>query len=145
MCQEHVNPGWYPGPERNGRMVCVKEAPERPGRELDGRKRARGVSAHGHLHNVILEVRQCRVRTWLAFGECTIVVPCDNHLDGVGLYAQPCEGIAEFWEVAGVEENVACWERWLCAVHVVGVGDADDADVGERLLSGWGTEGCVHV
>ena len=35
-----------------------------------------------------------------------------------------------------MEENVACGERRLCAVRVVGVGDTDDADVGWRLLDG---------
>ena len=166
--QEHVNPGWYPGPERNGRMVCVQESSGKTGvgwaeaRVLKGPCAVmrgvgtpvdtQGVFAHGHLHHVILEVRQRRVRlayvrTCLGFRERAVVVPCDKHLDGVGLYAQPREGIAEFGEctrlgeVAGVEENVACWERWLCAVRVVGVRDADDADVGGRLLSGWGWNG----
>jgi hypothetical protein len=105
-------------------------------------------SAHGHFHYVILEVCQRKlrladVRTCLGFGECTVMVPSDKDLDGVGLHTQPREGIAEFGEWTR-RVRLPAWRRMSPAGR--GVGDADDADVGGRLLGGWGWNGgCVHA
>ena len=117
-----------------------------------------GVSADAHFYHVVLEVDQCGVRltyvcACFGFRECSVVVPGDKDLDCVRLYAQPREGVAEFGEctrlgeVAGVEENVACWEGWMCVMSVVSVGDADDADVGGGWEDGWSRNGglCPRV